>query len=140
MATPEWNRSRTPTYRSWDNMIQRCTNPNYEGFPHYGERGIMICERWFSYENFLEDMGPRPKGTTLDRIDNNGHYEPGNCRWADNKTQAKNKRAPSRKPARMVIFQGKRMTLNEASKLAGIKYSTVVGRLYRGWSVEEALS
>lgn len=78
------------TYTSWDAMKQRCFNPKNPRFRAYGGRGITICERWKSFENFLADMGERPDGTSLDRIDVNGNYEPMNCRWADAATQASN--------------------------------------------------
>jgi hypothetical protein len=73
-------------------MVQRCTNPNHIYWKNYGGRGITVCEKWMKFESFLADMKERPKGKTLDRIDNNGNYEPGNCQWSDWKTQAKNKR------------------------------------------------
>lgn len=72
----------TPTYRSWQGMIQRCTNPKVPKWKHYGGRGITVCERWRDFTNFLADMGERPDGRTLDRTDPDGNYEPGNCRWA----------------------------------------------------------
>lgn len=83
---------RSPTYESWACMIMRATNPNLRHAKHYFLRGISVCEEWKKFENFLKDMGERPPNTTLDRIDPDGNYEPKNCRWADNKTQALNKR------------------------------------------------
>lgn len=86
----------TPTYKSWDAAKQRCFNRNDDHYPAYGGRGITMCERWrSSFLNFLADMGERPEGTTLDRYpDNDGNYEPGNCRWATMKQQSNNRRDP----------------------------------------------
>ena len=87
---------KTPEYMSWQSMKDRCTNPNANGYEHYGGRGIKVCDEWSDtktgFINFLRDMGERLFGTTLDRINVNGNYEPTNCRWADNVTQANNKR------------------------------------------------
>lgn len=81
---------RDPTYVSWAGMKYRCTNRNSHAWQDYGGRGIKVCERWLDFQNFLEDMGLRPNSTSLDRIDPDGNYEPGNCRWAARRTQARN--------------------------------------------------
>ena len=80
------------TYCSWKNMRERCLNPRHHNFPRYGGRGITICSEWSEFAKFLADMGERPEGRTIDRIDVDGNYEPGNCRWATPKQQTDNRR------------------------------------------------
>lgn len=82
----------SPTYVSWSSMLTRCTNPKSSNFKHYGGRGILVCDRWKSFENFLADMGERPDGMSIDRIDVDGNYEPSNCKWSNQSEQAKNQR------------------------------------------------
>lgn len=109
-----------PTYRIWHGMRTRCNNPNDHTWPRYGGRGIKVCERWYSFENFLADMGERPDGMTLDRIDNDGHYSPDNCRWASKEQQDNNKSVNV-----FVTWRGKRQTLSQWSRELAINISTL---------------
>jgi hypothetical protein len=96
-------------------MIQRATNPNYREYKHYGGRGITVCDRWRnSFIDFLSDMGERPEGLTLDRIDNNGNYEPGNCRWATSEVQQNNKRTVGRLEEDIKLLKEEIRILKEA--------------------------
>jgi hypothetical protein len=118
-------------------MKQRCLNPNSKQYKNYGERGVAICERWLeSYDNFFSDMGLKPDGLTLDRIDNDASYSPENCRWATKKEQRRNQRT-----CHFLEFEGRRLLLREWAEEKGINELTLSYRLLRlGWSVEKALS
>jgi hypothetical protein len=116
-------------------MKQRCQNRNYHSWETYGGRGITVCERWQKFENFLADMGEPPKGASIDRIDNNGNYEPSNCRWATPKAQQRNRRV-----TRMLTFEGKKQPLAELAERFGIQRRTLVARIRTGWTVEDALT
>jgi hypothetical protein len=128
--------TNTPTYKTWLAMHQRCTNPNHDNFALYGGRGIKICDRWNSFENFLSDMGERPKGLTIERKDANGNYDPYNCIWASQKRQANN-----RTTSRFVTFQGKTKTLKQWSEELKINYPALLARLDKcKWTVEKAFT
>ena len=128
--------SATPEYLIWRNIRDRCSNPKSKGFAFYGGRGITVCERWReSFAAFIEDMGWRPLSSlTLDRIDNNKGYEPGNCRWATRKEQANNRR--TRKD---LVFLGDGRPLKDAAAATGIPYQTAYARLRKGWPIERVL-
>lgn len=123
-------------YQSWSSMRQRCLSPKCEAYNNYGGRGITICERWIeSFENFLEDMGNRPPGLSLERKDNNLGYCKSNCVWADIGNQNRNRRDSVK-----LEFSGKVKNQSEWSRELGISQVTLGKRLRSGWSVERALS
>lgn len=128
-------KSRSRAYNSWSQMKYRCERESHVAFREYGERGITVCERWQSFENFLADMGNPPDGHSLDRIDTNGNYEPGNCRWATPKQQVENRRNTV-----YVQHHGKKQTLVDACKELGLNIHGVRQRLRRGLGVDIALS
>ena len=124
-----------PEYRAWANMKDRCNNQTNKRFPHYGGRGISYCNQWTSFENFFEDMGPRPsKRHSLDRIDNDKGYSKENCRWATCDIQNGN-----RSTVRLITAFGKTLSANQWSKISGVQRSTIIRRLNRGVSAEDAI-
>lgn len=127
---------RSREYRSWDMMKQRCLNPRNKRYPAYGGRGIQVCDRWQkSFIAFFEDMGSCPPGLTIDRIDNDGDYEPSNCRWATKFQQMNNQRK-----SRRLTFQGRTQTITQWARELGFKRGTVEARIKRGWPIKRALS
>lgn len=126
--------SWTPEYTAYHGIKQRCLNPNSPAYVYYGGRGITVCPRWIdSFNHFLEDMGPRPKGfTSIDRINNNGNYEPGNCRWSNDSEQQRNKRNN-----RLITINGITKCQAEWCALTGIHQATVNDRIRRGWPDEK---
>lgn len=129
---------RTPEYKSWNAMHQRCLNLQSTSYPDYGGRGITICPEWRGeggLKRFVTDMGQRPAGTTLDRIDSNGNYEPGNCRWATPKRQQNNRRV-----SKFLTFQGETLTQSEWTERLRFGKNIISERLRKGWTVEKALT
>ncbi len=124
----------SPEYGTWAQMWNRCTNPANGNWPNYGARGITVCDRWKSFEAFLADMGPRPAGTTLDRINNNGNYEPENCRWATVAEQNGNRRTTV-----WIERNDKRQSLAAWAREVGISSACLSMRLRAGWPIERAL-
>lgn len=126
----------TTEYRIWGNMRNRCRNPRNPAYPDYGGRGITVCERWNSFENFLADMGKRPEGLTLERVDNERGYSPENCVWATPAAQAANRRN-----AVWLTWNGETLKLKEWAERTGLTVAAIrCRRRLLGWSVEKALS
>lgn len=130
----KYNKSSNRTLRTWKAMKSRCLNENDKDYKNYGGRGITICDRWISFFNFLEDMGERPHGMTIDRIDTNGDYTPDNCRWATPKTQANNTRYNY-----YVEHNGEVKTVRQWSEQSAVEYKTLLYRISSGWNFEEAM-
>ncbi len=123
-------------YNSWTAMKQRCYYEKSNNYHNYGGRGITVCDRWInSFDNFISDMGLKPSNSySLDRIDNNGNYEPGNCRWA-----TKQQQMSGRSTSHVIEYNGIKDTIQHWAKKFGINRSTLLARLNMGWSVEESL-
>jgi hypothetical protein len=125
-------RRSSKEYNTWQHMITRCYTPSNKDYKNYGGRGIKVCERWHTFENFYEDMGDCPEGMTLDRKDNNGDYTPENCRWATREEQHNNTRSNH-----WIEHDGEKRTVAQWEKRLGMG---IRSRLHRGWSDERALS
>lgn len=127
---------RSPEYSSWVAMKARCYRQTNDNYRFYGGRGITVCRRWLgSFADFLADMGPRPSGAVLDRIESNGNYEPGNCRWSSGREQVMNRR-----DVKPLTHNGRTLTMTEWERACGIKADTIRWRLKHGWSPEDATS
>lgn len=126
--------SHSPTYEAWHAMLKRGRGTSDR--ENYYLRGIRVCDRWLeSFENFLEDMGERPDGLSIDRINNDGDYEKNNCRWADNKTQSRNQRKTL-----YVEFESQKFSLSELTERFGVPHTVARGRLRLGWTIEQILN
>lgn len=125
-------------YEVWKGMHARCSYPKCKSYRNYGGRGIYVCQRWSGpkgFQNFLDDMGTPEEGMTLDRIDNDGPYSPGNCRFADRQTQAENSRR-----LRLITINGKTQHLSKWCREVGVSIQLVLDREGRGWTIEDAIT
>lgn len=128
-------KSGTKTHSVWKSMRRRCDSPSQESYPLYGGRGISVCERWKSYENFLADMGEKPDGYSIEREDVNGNYEPGNCTWIPLARQQHNKRT-----SRFLTHCGETMTMADWASKTKLTTTLICWRLAHGWDVDRTLS
>ena len=131
-----YNKIYPSEYKIWSSMKQRCSNENNKYYKDYGGRGITVCKSWMKFKNFYKDMGKRPKNKSLDRIDNNGNYEPKNCRWATGKEQNNNRR-----DNHFLFFNNKSQTIAQWADELCIKSSVLYARLLRlKWPTVKALT
>jgi hypothetical protein len=139
MGTPRHGHTvgavRSKTYNVWYGMRRRCIDPNVRDYGRYGGRGIKVCDRWQKFENFLADMGECPKDRSLDRINNDGNYEPSNCRWATPREQSANSIG-----AQMITFAGRTQHQSDWMRELGLTPGALWHRLKDGWSLERALT
>jgi hypothetical protein len=126
-------KSRTGAYKSWHAMITRCTKKSHPAYKSYSK--LRVCKEWLDFESFYKDMGERPKGKSIDRIDGTKGYFKENCRWAGWIVQGNN-----RASCKSLTFDGKKMTIAEWAREKNIKYSTLKERIRRGWNIEKALT
>jgi hypothetical protein len=124
----------TRTYSSWSSMMRRCNNPNEKAYATYGAVGIKVCKRWHTFKNFFEDMGVRPEGMSLDRINGRRGYSPDNCRWATESEQQKN-----RKDNVYYTLRGKTLCVQDWGREVGIHPDTIRSRVKKGWEIEKAV-
>jgi hypothetical protein len=130
------NGAEWPEYAVWQSMLARCSNPRHKFFARYGGRGITVCERWrSSFAAFISDVGRRPPGTTLDRIDNDGGYVPQNVRWTTHAQQSRN-----RSTNRFVEVGGLRLCLEDWARRLGVSRTAIANRIKNGWSAEAAVT
>lgn len=128
-------KSLSPTWIGWRSMRSRCYQKSNPQYHRYGGAGIKVCQSWDDFSNFLSDMGERPDGMTIDRIDGQGNYEPGNCRWATPKKQAQNRRSSI-----VLTINGVTKTASEFCEDIGLNRATAYDRIYRGWNPEKAVT
>lgn len=126
--------TKIPEYKVWKSMKYRCSNPNLNNYKDYGGRGIKVCDRWLSFTNFIEDMGRRPSNKhSIERVNNDGNYEPSNCEWATTDKQSANKRQT------LLTHFDKTQTVPQWANELGIDRRKIYWRLKKGWTTERAL-
>jgi len=134
-ANSKHGKCKMRSYKTWKQIRERCFNRNNTGYKHYGARGITVCKRWKKFENFFEDMGERPEGLSIERINNNRSYCKSNCKWATFYEQANNKRNNVR-----LKFNGKILSLTQVARITGIKAWTLRRRLISGFSLNDVIA
>lgn len=128
--------SKSSIYDVWMNMKSRCLNPGNSSYDNYGGRGVSICNRWLKFENFYSDMGDPPLSHEIERINNNGNYEPSNCRWSTKQEQCENRRSN-----RTFCYRGEEKTISQLSRDSGINYFTLRARLVKlKWDIDRAMT
>lgn len=125
----------SPSWKSWKSILERCEQSYHKSYADYGGRGISVCERWHDFSLFLADMGERPPGKQIDRINNEGNYEPGNCHWTTSKENARNRRNTL-----FLEHDGQRLPAIVWAERIGFPYTTIVKRLRDGWPVDKTLT
>jgi len=133
---PRHGLSHTKLHAVWRIMLDRCNNKNKKSYSCYGGRGITVCKRWHNFLNFYNDMGECPEGLTIERIDNDGNYEPSNCKWATRQEQGNNTKTNV-----IINYNGQRLTIAQWARKIGINYQTLLCRIRRhNWSIDRAFN